>query len=260
MQATIEIEPRIPTLSEKTLRTSVGSRKEASFSHVTLSKEPMLAESYISPYLPAVMPTQPLEEALNIMDTLSAMHLPVVERGKVLGILSRQRVLIEQSPYTAVRTVMETLPGLQLLSSQHIFDAVNLMLEYDVSCIPVLNMQEEYIGCIGKDDLMRCMGEIAAASEPGDILVLEVERNNFSLTEIASILEGHNARVINMFLTHVPYSYSLYVNLKVESTEISPIVLSFERHGYTIAYVFSDKTYAAETFNNFNALMSFLEL
>jgi CBS domain-containing protein len=143
---------------------------------------------------------------------------------------------------------------------QHIFDAVKVMLDSDVSIVPVLDMQRRYMGCITRADLVRVLGEITSSTEPGDMIILEIERHNYSLTQIASIIEQHSAKVINMFLSPVPLSYNIYVNLKITGGDTSAVVLSLERHGYRIAYIFADNDLLRDSKDRFDALMRFINL
>ncbi|MBX3102635.1 MAG: CBS domain-containing protein [Bacteroidetes bacterium] len=222
----------------------------------------MLAENLISPYLPAANPTDSVQTLLDHMLRFNVLQLPVVEQGKYLGNLSRLHLEQIQAPADSLGSHLKELP-LQEVSvhvRQHFFDVVDQMNTHSQTVVAVLNDTGTYMGAISQQDVVRNLTHLTASEEAGFVLVLEMPRQDYSLTEIAGIVESSNARILSLYLSPVPDSRNMYVNLKITGEVPAPIVLSFQRFGYEVAYVFSSVQEAADTQERFDALMRYLNI
>ncbi len=68
------------------------------------------------------------------------------------------------------------------------------------------------------------------------ILILEVPLKDYSLTEIARIVESHYAHVMALDLLPVSGGSILLLSLKLDVTDLSPLLQSFERFNYNVVY------------------------
>ncbi len=71
------------------------------------------------------------------------------------------------------------------------------------------------------------------------ILILEVPLKDYSLTEIARIVESHYAHVMSLDLLPISGGSVLLLSLKLDVTDLSPLLQSFERFNYNVVYHFS---------------------
>jgi hypothetical protein len=79
--------------------------------------------------------------------------------------------------------------------------------------------------------------------QPGGIIVLELLERDYSLSQIAQIIEGNNIKVLSMYITSPPESTRLEVTLKVNSGDLSSVIRTFERYNYDVkTLVSSDDT------------------
>lgn len=98
------------------------------------------------------------------------------------------------------------------------------------------------------------------SEEPGGIIVLELEKREFSFTQIAKIVETNDA-----YITHLNTSLDinlgvLYVTLKVNKLEISDIVATFQRYEYLVKYYFGEELFENEIRSNYDHLMNYLSI
>ena len=115
-------------------------------------------------------------ETLDIPDTIMNLgrirHMPVVEDGRVVGILS-QRDLFRSALIVAlgfgrkttsaliktirVKEVM-TKPAITITADAAVSDAARLMIEKKIGCLPVVE-NERLIGLITETDILRSVVE-----------------------------------------------------------------------------------------------------
>ncbi len=189
-------------------------------------------------------------------------HIPLVDNARLRGILAFDQV--EQAFIENCHAYDKTLLPEQdmrfVYTTQHVYDAIALMTRENISLAPVLDLENNFKGCITREAAFQYISDLTAIHEPGGVIVLEVEPFNYSLREIASIIESHDARILSCYISRVPNSIHFYITLKINVSELSSIVLSFERFAYTIASTYTDPEQVSDTRSRYDALMKFLEI
>ena len=71
------------------------------------------------------------------------------------------------------------------------------------------------------------------------LIVLEIQRNDYALTDIARIVESNNAHVMNLLVLPVSGGSTLRVSIKLNVTDITSVLRSFERFDYKVVYFVS---------------------
>jgi hypothetical protein len=79
------------------------------------------------------------------------------------------------------------------------------------------------------------------------ILILEVSLKDYTLTEIARIVENNNARVLALTVLPISDGANLLVSLKLDANDLTAIRRSFERFDYHVIYYFSCEEEVTDT-------------
>ena len=78
-------------------------------------------------------------------------------------------------------------------------------------------------------------GNITAMSDmPVGILVLELNANDYSMAHIAHIVEDNDAKIMSSCVRPVADSVKIEVVLKINQTDLTSVIQSFQRYNYTI--------------------------
>ena len=110
-------------------------------------------------------------------------------------------------------------------------------------------------------DVLISFSKMASFEEPGGVIVLQMQRHEYSMHEIARIVEGENAKILSFFIGTSPDSTLIDVMLKLDrSHELSGILSTFNRFGYTIKASFVGDKYMNSLQDNFNSLMNYLNI
>lgn len=70
------------------------------------------------------------------------------------------------------------------------------------------------------------------------LIILEMPIKDYTLTEIARIVESNNAHVISLSTLPISGSSELLVSLKLDISDLTTILRSFERFNYNVTYFF----------------------
>jgi acetoin utilization protein AcuB len=111
-----------------------------------------------------IRPDDTLEDAYRIMTEWHIRHLPVVERSRLLGILSDRDVLIHATrregtihvPALSAVSAMTPWP-LTCAASSSVSRVAGLMLEHKVDCIPITDEGGHLVGLVTSTDLIRLL-------------------------------------------------------------------------------------------------------
>ena len=220
----------------------------------------MRAKELISPLIPPLKLSDSGDKALIWMHEFNVGYLPVVKKEKFLGLLSEEDVMDLDDPSEPIRNFDLKLPKPYVTQDVHIYEVVKLAADLKLVLIPVVDSNENYLGVITQESIVSSFAKLSSITEGGSIIVLELNKNEYSLAEIARIVEESNAVVLSSYVSTKPDSAKMEVTLKINISEIKQIVSSFERYKYTILGSFNETEYFEDLKDRFNSLMSYLNI
>jgi CBS domain-containing protein len=198
--------------------------------------------------------------ALNAMDENRVSHLPLVNDREVLGIVSEFDLINHPDLNDVLGNVKLSLQNAFISSYQHVFDVMKMMTEMKLSLLPVVDQKNSYHGVITLPDLLRYLTLNISVLNPGGIIVLEVAENNYSMAEISQIVESNDARIIGAFFTSRPDSTVIDIMLKINRSDLNPVIQTFERFQYTIKAIFAEKDDLDDLKERYDSLMNYLSI
>ncbi|MBQ2075953.1 MAG: CBS domain-containing protein [Bacteroidales bacterium] len=220
----------------------------------------MTAENYIDTSIPYVTPDYTCSRVLSLMDTFKMSHLPVVENDIYIGVVSEDELydknLLEEklSEFGVMRTPY-------VLSTQHILDVLAIATHFSVPIVPVVNADRKYLGAITSQNLLDALAKITNVQSKGAVLVLEMGVHDYSMSEIARIVESENAKLISSYVTEYEDSTRIDVTLVLNMAEISPVVKSLERYGYKVNTFFSGSNKIDDFYRErYELLMNYMKI
>jgi acetoin utilization protein AcuB len=220
----------------------------------------MLAEELIVDNIPPLSKNDTGETVLRWMDEFKIMHLSVVENKNFLGTISESDVLGMTDLSEKIGSYMELLNPAFVTQRQHIFEVVKVVNDQKLSIIPVLDANEKYAGSITIAQVMEIIADMPVANNPGGVIVLELNYNDYSLEAIARIIEENNTKILGTFITSHPDSTKMKLTIKVNTVDIRAIVSSLQRHEYSITYFEDSGDFNDDLKDRFDSFMNFLNL
>lgn len=193
------------------------------------------------------------------MNIYHVKHLPIVNFEILLGTISEDEVMGNDVD-AAIGTFGLSLNKAFVRGSDHLFEVMSKLAEFNLTVIPVVDKEDHYLGMITQEDIVQFYANSFSFAEPGGIIVLEMNRRDYSLSEIARIVEAENSSVLSAFLTSNPDTTKVYVTLKINQQEIQHLIATFERYDYTIKASFTEETYLEDLKDRYDALMSYLNV
>lgn len=246
--------------------------EQASFSKVCVSRvrngprvrqareSPLItAEHIINREIPVLHPQDAPADALSLMDQFRVADLPVVEGKRFLGMVSEtslsgaDRIGIQSGP------LKNGIPLNRVKPQDHILDVLRTASTSHLTVIPVVGDEDQYMGAITLEDLVEHMSLLQGAGQPGGIIVLEMNSKDYSLQQIARIVEENDAKILSTSM-HEPEPGIVELHLKVNQPDLNPILQSLNRFNYAVKASYQEPEYTENLQKRYDELMRFLNI
>lgn len=132
--------------------------------------QPLLVEDLMSPRVVTISMDNTLRDVRQIFNQRRFHHLVVMEKGQPVGVISDRDWLKNISPFIGIPLGEKPRDSATLKKRVHQImtrklvsispespanEAANLMIERNVSCLPVVNKEGKLLGIITTRDLLR---------------------------------------------------------------------------------------------------------
>jgi acetoin utilization protein AcuB len=221
----------------------------------------MVAKDLISEVIPSLKTSDLGQTALNWMEIFRISHLPIVNNQEFLGLISDADIYDMNQPDEPIGNHALTLLKPYVTGEQHMFEVIGLAARLKLTVVPVLDSNQLYKGVITANDLIRHIAAMSSMDQPGAIIVLEIIERDYTLSQIAQIVESNNIKVLSMYVTSPPDSIKLEVTLKLNSNDLSSVIRTFERYNYEVrTWVASSDSIDQFYQERFDLLMKYLNI
>ena len=220
----------------------------------------MLTAELINENIPRLQLQDSIAKALQLVNDYRVTHLPVVSDNKFLGLISEDDLLDIDSQKGTIEFLQGNFIVVSVRENEHFLNAVKCSNKFETTIVPVTNEENELVGVITVTDLLKALGDFSGANEIGGIIVMEMERSQFAISEISRIVESNESTILHLNTTVQPDPGLLTVSLHLNKKEIAAIVSAFERYDYDIIYYFGDEKFENEIHSNYRHLMSYLDI
>ena len=194
----------------------------------------MIAGDLIQTQTPILHLSDSTSTALNFFDDYKLFQIPVFGEDGFIGLLDEDTVLDSKE----CKNMLHLKPLLtkhKINEEEHLYNALNYFLKHKLCILPVVDTNQKYMGCIGANDLFKKTCEWLSVDELGGLIHLEIEQQNYSLSQIAQIIESNGAKIISCVCIPKKDNPTISeVIIKLNQEELSSIIHTFERYEYKI--------------------------
>lgn len=197
---------------------------------------------------------------LSLMEEYKVTHLPIVNAETYIGLISEDDIYSYNSFEEAIGGHPIANVNISVHSEQHLFEVLDLIHEHHLTLIPVVDKDDIFLGSILVSELAARLAGIMSISNPGGIIVLMMNIHDYSLSEIAQIVETNNIKILNVFVNTFAESTKIEVTLKLNSTDIEPVLQTFSRYNYDIKASYTEADLNDNLTERYDSLMNYLNI
>lgn len=187
-------------------------------------------------------------------------HLPVLINEEFQGLIDEDTLMDSDPTGSIGKLIPPSAPRIFVQPQDHIYDAVRIFAQQQISLLPIIDAEERYVGVVTLEKLVAAMAELGSFNDPGSIVVLEMGRHDYSLAEIARIVESEGAIILSSSLRSYQDSNRIEVTLKLNGRQTGAIMATFERFDYQIKASFNEAELQNALKERYDSLMNYLNV
>jgi acetoin utilization protein AcuB len=220
----------------------------------------MVAKELISNTIPPLKTTDSGDKALNWMSDFHVTHLPIIEEGKLVGLISEDDIFDLDQPELPIKAHILGLRKPFIMANEHIYEVIKKVIQLNLSVIPVIGEELKYLGVITHESLLDYFAQSASMQQPGGILIIEVKSRDYSMSEIARLVESEGASILSSLVTSRTNAHLVEITLKINRQELRAIINTFQRFNYNVKASFQENDYTQSLKERYDSLMKYLEV
>lgn len=172
-----------------------------------------------------------LEDAAELLAQTTHSHIPVVDGGIYMGSLAADDM--ETISSETVGDFRHTLSPQFVRKDADWFEVLEKFAQFDCTLLAVLDNANEYVGNYLFEDLFQLLKETPFLREYGSTLIIEKHFMDYSISEIAQIVESNNSKLLGIFVSKIENDFA-QITIKAASANMNEIIQTFRRFGYEI--------------------------
>jgi acetoin utilization protein AcuB len=220
-----------------------------------------LSVDLMSDMIPVLKTSDAGGKALTLMEVFKVSHLPVVDDDRLVGLISESDILDMNDPEVLIGNYKLDYGNGYVEDNVPIFDILSMASSQNLSVIPVIDAEKHYLGAISVSELILRFAENSSLENQGGIVVLRMGVKDYSLAQVAQIIESNDAKILFSYLTNIPDSAMIELTIKVNTVDLTAIIQTFNRYSYDVIGVYNANNDMDEILDDrFDQLMKFLNL
>jgi len=189
----------------------------------------------------AIAPDTTLQDAYRTMQEKGIRHLPVVEEGRLVGVITDRDLrlatsALAPSPFPPGSRVSEVMCRAPLTADaiDPVEDAARIMRERKIGCLPVMD-DARLIGIITGLDLLDALMRMTGVDKPSGRLEVRLPDHPGELARLTSFL-SHRDINIHSILTYPEGPQLVRTVLRVGSIEVRMLAQNLRRAEFEVLW------------------------
>ena len=201
----------------------------------------MLVQDVMTRRVVTVSPAATLQEAYETMQSERIRHLPVVEEGRLAGVITDRDLRLATStlapapfaPDAKVGDVMNrTVRTTDAMDP--VEDAARTMREHKIGCLPVLE-GGRLAAIVTGIDLLDALLKLTGATEPTGRLEIRLHDRPGELARLTGLVSERNVN-IHSLLTYPEEREHVRTVLRVNTIETRPLASALREAGFDVVW------------------------
>jgi predicted transcriptional regulator len=180
----------------------------------------------------ALNSTDTIAIAQDLMHESSFSHFPVLESGIYIGCIT----LIDADLFDTEKMISDykyTLEPFFVREKMEWLDVLEIFAKNHTNLVPVLSVDNNYLGYYEIEDIITFFHETPFLKEQGGIIVVQKGILDYSMSQIAQIVESNNGKLLGLFVSETTAD-TIQITVKISLGGMNDIIQTFRRYNYEI--------------------------
>jgi CBS domain-containing protein len=187
---------------------------------------------FLNSNIKALRTTDTVADAQDLFAEYPFSHFPVLEDGVYIGCAGAED--------TELMDIEKTMDDMRYSFDRFFardtaiwLDVLEIFAKNETNLVPVLNAENKYLGYYEITDIIKFFDETPFLKEEGGIIVVEKGIREYSMSEVAQIVESNNGRLLGLFISEATLD-KVTITVKISMGGLSEIIQTFRRYDYDI--------------------------
>lgn len=182
-----------------------------------------------------------IEKAQRFFNKNKHSHFPVILDGNYIGSIQSEDVFTFEASHQ-INDYLYTCEQFFVRENTPWLDVLETFAQNNTDIMPVLSLDNKYIGFYELNAIYNVLTDTPFIREIGGSLVVEIPTKDYSMSQIAQIIESNNSKILGSIISY-SNDHLVQVTLKVVSGNMNEIIQSFRRFNYNIVSNHHDDSY-----------------
>lgn len=159
-------------------------------------------------------------------------HFSVLNEGIYIGSIAADDIDTFDSD-KKVADYKYALEGFFARNNMIWLDVLEVFAKNHTNVVPVLNEENAYLGYYELEDIVKFFHETPFLREQGGIIVIKKSMQDYSMSQIAQIVESNNGKLLGLFVSEAD-AENVQITIKIALGGMNDIIQTFRRYNYEI--------------------------
>lgn len=200
-----------------------------------------------------------INKAKLLFNELIFTHIPITIDNNFLGLISERDLHTFENGDEKIAEVQYLFQSFYATQDTNWFDLLKKFASNEANIIPVLDNNKKYIGYFELVDILHFFNNTPFLKEDGTVLIVSKNKEDYSLSQVAQIVERNNAKLFGAFISKSEND-EIEVTLKLSTQNINEIIQTFRRYKYTIVVDIKEDEYLSDLKDRSEYLQKYLNI
>jgi hypothetical protein len=123
-----------------------------------------------------------------------------------------------------------------------VISVLELFAKNQTTVLPIIDDEKKYTGYYEIEDIIQLFSEFPFLSEYGGVVVIGKDIDNFSMGQVAQIVESNGIQVLGLLVSKFD-KHKVEITVKINMDVTDGLIQSFRRYGYEIVNALDEDSY-----------------
>lgn len=199
-----------------------------------------------------------IRDAQDFFEDVEFTHFPVVESNVYLGVISQDDVVFFESD-KKISDYLYSLKGFFGKDKDDVITLLEIFAKNKTTLLPVLDGDKKFVGYYLIEDMIGLFTDYPFLNEYGSTLIVEKDMDNFSMAQVAQIVESNDLQPLGLMVTKME-GERVEVTIRLNHDVTDSLVQSFRRYGYEIINTVEADSYLQKLKERSDYLSKYLDI
>ncbi|CAM3462030.1 Acetoin utilization protein acuB [Flavobacterium longum] len=168
----------------------------------------------------------------DFFEEVTFSHFPIVDESIYIGSISADDVETFDGE-KAIADYRYAMEGFFARTDMIWMDVLEIFAKNRTNVVPVLDDANVYVGYYEIEDIITLFNETPFLKEPGGVIIVEKGLADYSMSQVAQIVESNNGRILGLFISGATAD-TVQITVKITLGAMNEIIQTFRRYNYEI--------------------------